>query len=50
MILDMDTIQFESRNEIGAIIKALEQWQEDHGADEYVQELMDKLDVMEMTW
>lgn len=31
MILNMDKIQFESRAEIGTIIKALEDWQEDHG-------------------
>lgn len=31
MILNMDKIQFENRAEIGAIIKALEEWQEDHG-------------------
>ena len=30
MILNMDKIQFESRAEIGTIIKALEDWQEDH--------------------
>ena len=34
MILNMDKIQFENRAEIGAIIKALEEWQEDHGKDE----------------
>lgn len=36
MILNMDKIQFESRAEIGTIIKALEDWQEDHGKDETV--------------
>ena len=46
MILNMDKIQFENRAEIGAIIKALEEWQEDHGKDETVQELISKLDVM----
>lgn len=50
MVLEMDTIQFESRHEIGAIIKALEEWQEEHGKVEYVQELIDKLDVMSMSW
>lgn len=50
MILDMDTIQFESRAEIGTIIKALEEWQESHKADDTVQELIDKLDVMSMSW
>ena len=29
MILNMDKIQFESRAEIGTIIKALEDWQEE---------------------
>lgn len=53
MILDMDTIQFESRAEIGTIIKALEEWQESHKshkADDTVQELIDKLDAMSMSW
>lgn len=49
MILNMDKIQFESRAEIGTIIKALEDWQEDHGKDEtvneYEQELINKLDA-----
>lgn len=49
MILNMDKIQFESRAEIGTIIKALEDWQEDHGKkDETVQELINKLDAMSM--
>lgn len=48
--LNMDKIQFENRAEIGAIIKALEEWQEDHGKDETVQELISKLDVMSMNW
>lgn len=46
MILNMDKIQFESRAEIGTIIKALEDWQEDHGKDETVQELINKLDII----
>lgn len=58
MILNMDKIQFESRAEIGTIIKALEDWQEDHGKDETedhgkdetVQELINKLDAMSMNW
>lgn len=50
MVLEMDTIQFESRQEIGAIIKALEEWQKEHGEVAYVQELIDKLDVMSMSW
>lgn len=50
MILDMDTIQFESRAEIGIIIKALEEWQKSHEVDGTVQELIDKLDAMSMSW
>lgn len=51
MILNMDKIQFENRAEIGTIIKALEDWQEDHGKkDETVQELINKLDAMSMNW
>lgn len=50
MVLEMDTIQFESRHEINAIIKALAEWQEEHGEVEYVQEMIDKLDVMSMSW
>ena len=50
MILNMDKIQFENRAEIVAIIKALEEWQEDHGKDETVHELISKLDVMSMNW
>ena len=45
MILNMDKIQFE-----GTIIKALEDWQEDHEKDETVQELINKLDAMSMNW
>lgn len=54
MKLEMDTIQFESRSEIGKIINALEEWQDLHSdADtkaEVVQELIDKLDAMSMCW
>lgn len=52
MILNMDKIQFESRAEIGTIIiiKALEDWQEDHGKDETVQELINKLNEYEDAW
>ena len=46
MILNMDKIQFESRAEI----KVLEDWQEDHGKDETIQELINKLDAMSMNW
>jgi hypothetical protein len=54
MKLEMDTIQFESRSEIGEIINALEEWQDLHSdADKKaktVKELIDKLDVMSMCW
>lgn len=50
MILDMDTIQFESRSEISTIIKALEEWQERNNPDATVQELTDKLDAMRISW
>ena len=49
----MDTIQFESRTEIGEIIQALEEWQDEHKGDrkaDTVIELIDKLDVMSMCW
>lgn len=54
MELNMDSIRFESRSEIGAVIKALEEWQRNHKADERleetVKELIDKLDIMSMNW
>lgn len=53
MKLEMDTIQFESRAEIGEIIRALEEWQDTHKGDrkeDTVKELIDKLDVMSMCW
>ena len=50
MILNMDKIQFESRAEIGTIIKALEDWQEDHGDETVQKELINKLDAMSMNW
>lgn len=53
MKLKMDTIQFESRTEIGEIIQALEEWQDEHKGDrkaDTVIELIDKLDVMSMCW
>ena len=53
MNLNMDSIQFESRREIGEIILALEEWYKEHKNDtksETVKELLDKLDVMSMTW
>lgn len=50
MKLNMDTIQFESRAEIGEIINALETYQKEHGKSETVQELIDELDAMSMSW
>ena len=53
MKLHMDSIQFESRAEIGELIKALEEWVEAHPRDkktETVKELIGKLDVMSMSW
>ncbi len=53
MKLNMDSVQFESRYEIGEIIKALEEWQTAHKGDskaDTVQELIEKLDVMSMNW
>lgn len=53
MKLDMDKIQFESRVEIGEIIRALEEWQDMHKGDrkeDTVKELIGKLDVMSMSW
>lgn len=48
-----DSIQFESRAEIGNVIRALEEWKDTHKDDpklETVQELIDRLDVMSMSW
>lgn len=50
MILNMDKIQRAEILKAGTIIKALEDWQEDHGKDETVQELINKLDAMSMNW
>ncbi|MBN2960695.1 MAG: hypothetical protein JTJ17_13765 [Streptococcus gordonii] len=50
---DFDMIQFESRVEIGEVIRALEEWKETHKNDqkmETVQELINELDVMSMNW
>lgn len=50
MILNAEIwIKFNLKAE-GTIIKALEDWQEDHGKDETVQELINKLDAMSMNW
>lgn len=48
MKLEMDKIIFESRAEIGAIIKALEESKDKD--DETVKEMIEKLDVMGMNW
>ena len=45
---NMDTIQFESRREIWAIMEALEESPKKD--DSTVQELIDLLDTMAMTW
>ena len=53
MKLNMDTIQFENRYEIADAIKALEQYAQEHPkADniDTVKELINKLDVMSMSW
>lgn len=54
MKLELDTIQFESRNEIRTIITALEEWQEEweskEGKNTIVQELINKLETMDMCW
>lgn len=50
---DFDMIQFESRAEIGEIIRALEEWRDSHKEDkkrDTVQEFIGKLDVMSMSW
>ena len=49
----LDCIQFESRYEIGEIIRALEEWQDTHKRDEKkdtVKRMIDLLDVMSMEW
>jgi hypothetical protein len=53
MELSYDSVQFESRAEIGEIIRALEEWKATHKDDpkmETVQELINRLDVMSMSW
>lgn len=52
MVLNIDSIQFESKVEIGEIIKALEEWQDRHGKDpdSTVQEIINKLRIRSMTW
>lgn len=48
MKLNMDTIVFESREEIDIIWKALSESKEKN--NDTVKEMMDKLDVMYMNW
>lgn len=47
-----DSVIFESREEIGAIIHALEQWQDDHPREDHkdVRRLVGLLDAIEMCW
>lgn len=48
-----DSIIFESRAEIGAIIQALEAWEDDHPHDKdrtTVSRMIELLDVMGMSW
>ena len=47
-----DTIQFESRVELGRLLKALGTYMNEHKEDEIseVRRLYDLLDVMEMEW
>lgn len=50
MKVDMDKLQFESRREIEAVMKALDEYLGKHPDDETVKELMEKLDYMHMVW
>lgn len=53
MTLDMDKIQFESRNEIAEIMDALETYTKEHPRErsaETVKELTNLLDAMYMSW
>lgn len=50
MILDLATIEFESRREIEAVMTALEAWLDQRPNDVSVQELYNKLEVMHMNW
>ena len=48
-----DSIIFESRAEIGAVLHALETWEDDHPRDkdrETVSRMIELLDVMGMSW
>lgn len=57
MTMTQDSIVFESRQEIGAVIHALAAWQDSPAArkaslddKETIRQLIDHLDVMEMAW
>lgn len=52
MKLELDKIKFEYRNEIHEVAKALQEYLEKHKNEDTktVQELFDKLDVMDMNW
>ena len=48
-----DSIQFETRAEIGEVIQALKEWKDVHKNDskmETIQELIDRLDIISMSW
>lgn len=51
----LDNITFESQAEIGYIINALEEWKKEHSHEreaqhEVVKDLINKLDVIGMSW
>lgn len=49
--VDGDTIQFESRQELGEIIRMIEEYKDKHKEVPYsIQRLYDILDAMEMAW
>ena len=50
MRVEYDTVQFESRREVDAVLNALEEWQEEHEESPAVQELIGKLEEMSMCW
>ena len=48
-----DSIQFETRAEIGEVIQALKEWKDVHKNDskmETIQELIVRLDIISMSW
>lgn len=51
MILDMSTIEFESRNEIQEVLNVLETWKNTQKKpSKTIDELIDKLEVMYLSW